>query len=62
MGNAAIVIDLLLRVTAQAQAYAALLHRSRSENRDVSTQELAELKAGYAADRQELLDLIASKS
>lgn len=62
MENAAILIELLLRVTAQAQAFAALLAKSRAEGRDVTDEELRGLLAADDAKRTELETLIASKS
>lgn len=61
MENAALLIDLLLRATAQAQSFAALLAKSRAENRDVTHDEILACFSADDAKRAELEALIAKK-
>ncbi len=62
MENAAVLIDLLLRLTTQAQGFAALLAKSRAEGRDVTKEELLGCYGADDAKRAELEALIAAKS
>jgi hypothetical protein len=61
MGNAAILIDLILKGAMQLQQYAALVQKSRAEGRDVTREELDNLFIGDDLARAQLQAAIDSK-
>jgi len=52
MSNEEIVTTMLLRAIAMTQQYASMLNNARREGRTISDEEIADLKAGYAYERE----------
>lgn len=61
MGNALILVQLLLQATTQAQQFGALLAKAHAEGRDVTDGELNALVATDDAAKARLDALIAAK-